>query len=77
MCFCKLCKGESASKKNNNILTLELIDIRERAIGKGIDYLISNGNPPKIKVKKEIPEDIKRKADEALFIIINTQLTHN
>ncbi len=48
-------------------LELDLIDIRERAIGKGIAYLISDGNPPKITVKKEIPEDIKRQADEALF----------
>ncbi len=44
-----------------------LIDIRERAIGKGISYLISDGTDPKITVKTEIPEDIKKKADNALF----------
>lgn len=41
--------------------------ILERAIGKGISYLISDGNPPKITVKKKIPEDIKKQADHALF----------
>lgn len=45
----------------------DLINIRERAIGKGISYLINDGNPPKITVKKKIPEDIKKQADNALF----------
>jgi len=46
----------------------ELIDIRTRAIGKGVLYLIHDGNPPRItRKKKEIPEDIKKKADDALI----------
>lgn len=45
----------------------DLIDIRERAIGKGISYLISDGNPPRVTIKKKIPESIKKQADNALF----------
>lgn len=46
----------------------ELIDVRARAIGKGVFYLIHDGNPPRITgKKKKIPEDIKKKADDALI----------
>ncbi len=45
----------------------ELIDIRTRAIGKGVSYIIGNGKFPKVTVKTKIPEDIKKLADNALF----------
>lgn len=55
-------------------LKQDLIDIRDRAIGKGILYLISDGNPPRITVKgKKIPEDIKKKADDALIKHIESE----
>ncbi len=47
-----------------NVIRIELnrniIDIRERAIGKGVFYLIHDGNPPRITSTEPISEDSQR-----------------
>jgi len=56
----------------DNILRIELgeelIDVRARAIGKGVLYLIHDGNPPRIEIQgKLIPKELHKEADKAVI----------
>ncbi len=47
-------------------LSRDILDIRNRAIGRGVFYLIHDGNPPKLTSSKLIPEETQKLADSSM-----------